>query len=262
MTSHILAAGSITLFIALAAPAVRAADDTVAKKVTTLEERFLQEIQSGQEVEQTCADFERHLLALVEAHPLDPAPYVGLTELFEKCDPERTRRVVALILARPALPEKIRPAFERVQRMTELVGGRPELELKSMAGSPVRLGAYRGKVVILDFWATWCGPCVKELPKLAALRQEYQTKGLDIVSVSYDQDRAKLDAFLKRTPLPWAQVHATGEQREYVTAKLAVTGGMLPTVYLVGRDGRIRHTTNSRFELRRKVEVLLAEPVP
>ena len=62
---------------------------------------------------------------------------------------------------------------------------------------PISLADYRGKVVLLDFWAVWCGPCLGEIPRIKAVYEEYYDKGFDVIGVSFDEDAAVLREFIK-----------------------------------------------------------------
>ena len=81
----------------------------------------------------------------------------------------------------------------------------PDFAEKDLAGNPLSLSAYKGKVVLVDFWATWCGPCVGELPNVLAAYKKYHGQGFEIVGISLDEDQAKLTSFLKEQGMTWAQ---------------------------------------------------------
>ncbi|RSK49948.1 TlpA disulfide reductase family protein [Hymenobacter rigui] len=82
----------------------------------------------------------------------------------------------------------------------------PDFTLPTVAGQPFTLSSLRGKYVLVDFWASWCGPCRAENPRLRRLYQQYQGKGLEIVSVSVDADGAKWRKAVSQDQLPWTQV--------------------------------------------------------
>lgn len=114
-------------------------------------------------------------------------------------------------------------------------GGAPDFVLTSLDGREVRLSQFRGKVVILDFWATWCPPCKLELPHFIELHHEYQDDGLVIIGVSLDKTGVReVAAFVKEWKIPYVVAMGTGEVvRSY--------GGIrgIPTTFVIGKDGKI-----------------------
>ena len=93
--------------------------------------------------------------------------------------------------------------YEGVLRRRELLGKPMPIWGADLSGKPIDEKTLDGKVVLLDFWATWCGPCIGEFPHLKLLYQKYKDKGFEIVSFSVDSDQEKLLAYLERNPLPW-----------------------------------------------------------
>ncbi len=73
-------------------------------------------------------------------------------------------------------------------------------------GKPISLADYRGKVVLLDFWAVWCGPCLGEIPRIKAVYEKYHAEGFDVIGVSLDEDAAVLREFIKEQEIPWRQI--------------------------------------------------------
>ncbi len=91
-----------------------------------------------------------------------------------------------------------------------------------------------GKVVIVDFWASWCGPCKRALPILKELHQDYKDKGVVIVAVSLDESKADMDGYLKKNPLPFAILRDTKGQ---LAEKAHVEG--IPATFILGPDGKV-----------------------
>jgi len=128
---------------------------------------------------------------------------------------------------------------EAAKVRANLVVGKPfpDFAEQDLAGQPLSLGAYKGKLVLVDFWATWCNPCVNELPNVLAAYKKYHDKGFEIVGVSLDDDQAKLTAFLQQQGMTWAQFFdGKGWQN-----KLAVKYGIesIPATFLLDKDGTI-----------------------
>jgi thiol-disulfide isomerase/thioredoxin len=117
-----------------------------------------------------------------------------------------------------------------------LPNGNPVLGID---GKPLSVAEYRGKVVLIDFWATWCGPCLAEMPNVIAAYDKYHARGFDIIGVSLDQPagQATLPAFLKDHKMPWRQFC----DGKFWGNELAVKYGIqaIPASFLLDRDGKI-----------------------
>jgi cytochrome c biogenesis protein CcmG, thiol:disulfide interchange protein DsbE len=116
-------------------------------------------------------------------------------------------------------------------------GAAPRLVLKDMTGKEHDLAQYRGKVVLVNFWATWCEPCRAEMPSMEALRQRYADAPFAVLAVNVDEPEQRIRAFLQRMPLTFQILLDPGMQatREW-------NARILPASFLVGRDGRIRYS--------------------
>ena len=113
----------------------------------------------------------------------------------------------------------------------------PDFSEKDLNGKPLSVAAYRGKVVLVDFWATWCGPCVAELPNVLKTYQKYHSQGFEIIGISLDQEKQKLESFLKQKGITWQQ-YFDGEGWEN---KLAAKYGIesIPAAFLLDGQGKI-----------------------
>jgi thiol-disulfide isomerase/thioredoxin len=119
----------------------------------------------------------------------------------------------------------------------------PELHVESLGGKDLGIGDYRGKVVLLDVWASWCGPCKQELPMLDDMAKRLRGDGVEVLAVSVDQERANVVKFLKARS-HWSLTIAH-DPKGAIADRLAPE--KMPTSYIIDRDGIIRFV-NSGFE--------------
>jgi peroxiredoxin len=115
----------------------------------------------------------------------------------------------------------------------------PDFSEKDLLGNPLSVSQYKDKLVLVEFWATWCAPCVAELPNILKAYNKHHAEGFEVIGVSldFDQDKQKLKSFLKAKELPWVQYFdGKGWQN-----KLAVKYGIdqVPATFLLDRQGKI-----------------------
>jgi peroxiredoxin len=130
----------------------------------------------------------------------------------------------------------------------------PDFTLKTLAGDEVELSKLRGKVVIVNFWATWCGPCRAEIPHLNALYDKYAAKGLEIVGVSLDRTgEAGVRAFVEKNGMRYIVAMGNSD----VVVKY---GGVsaIPTTFIIDREGKVR----GRWEGFRDESAMVAAILP
>jgi len=117
----------------------------------------------------------------------------------------------------------------------------PDFNLKDLGGTEVTLGQYRGKVVLLDFWATWCPPCRAAIPELIDLQHKYKKEGLVIMGISMDDPRRvnddKLSAFVEKIKINYLVLRFNNNLIENYFGNRAPS---LPTIYVIDREGQVR----------------------
>jgi pentatricopeptide repeat protein len=162
-----------------------------------------------------------------------------------------------------ALYEPLRrhAGFEEImKRISENTGlDRPprDFSVTLTSGGAYTLSARKGKVVLVDFWSTSCPPCIEELPNVRAIYQANKEKGFEVVSISLDDNKEKLEAFLADHPMPWNTVFS-GKGWNDDTAKIYEISS-IPSLWLVDKKGILRYFDVRGEDLKAAVEKLLRE---
>ena len=131
-----------------------------------------------------------------------------------------------------------------------------ELKFTTVDGKDFDLAKWRGKVVLVDFWATWCGPCRVELPNVLTAYKKLHDKGFEIVGISLDRDKNALLQFIKQKELSWPQYFDGSAWENKVSVNFGISA--IPAQWLVDKRGFVR-STNARAGLEAEVTKLLAE---
>ncbi|MCS7079679.1 MAG: TlpA family protein disulfide reductase [Chloracidobacterium sp.] len=185
-------------------------------------------------------DHERNWLKAVQSE-VRPGRSVPLrfTEVVTAFEPTATDADVAF--TPPANAERFEiPAppgkYDRALRP----GASPfAFRAKDMDGKPVSLDDYKGRVLLIDFWATWCGPCVAEIPTLRAVYEKYKAQGFEVLSISLDDEdtQAGVPAFIKKNKMTWRHICDGQGWETPIAQRYGVKA--IPFTVLVGRDGKI-----------------------
>jgi len=137
----------------------------------------------------------------------------------------------------------------------------PAIKATTLDGKPIALSDFAGKVVLLDFWATWCGPCVAELPHVKAAYTKFHDQGFEIIGISLDGNKGALKKFIAKREMPWAQI-VNNEIKGGKDPASVYGVSSIPTTILVGRDGKIAATNLRGQRLGVEVARALKAPVP
>jgi len=113
----------------------------------------------------------------------------------------------------------------------------PDFSEKDLLGNPLSVSKYEDKVVLVDFWATWCVPCVAELPNIKKAYNKHHSNGFEVIGISLDQDERKLKSFLKAKEIPWVQYFDGKGWQNKLAAKYGIDS--VPATFLLDRQGKI-----------------------
>lgn len=177
---------------------------------------------------------------------------VAVTGEVQKKNQTNIIRVDALQVLAPSIAER---------DAADVVGRELELKLKDLSGVEQSLGSLKGRIVILNFWATYCIPCRKEMPDLAAIQNEYAALGVQVIGASADEmeDRLKVLQFIKETKINfpvWIGATAADMMRFGV-------GTALPGTVVIGKDGRVAKVISgviNSADLKKQLEVMFNSP--
>ena len=170
---------------------------------------------------------------------------------------EKSRGIAREVAESAPDNDDLKTGAQELLKKIERLGKPLELKFKAVDGRSVDVQQMKGKVVLVDFWATWCGPCMAELPNVKAAYDKLHSRGFEIVGISFDREKSDLETLVAKQKIPWPQYFDDSEEGKKLGDEFGITG--IPTMWLVDKKGALREL-NARENLTEKVEKLLAEP--
>ncbi len=183
----------------------------------------------------------------------DAMLHLAVTHEFNGSTPEANAWYTKLVTAYPQSPAALRA--RGALRRIELKGKPLQLSGKGLTGGTLDVASYRGRVVLVIFWATWCTPCTEDLPQIQQLYQTYQREGFEVVGVNLDGQGAPIQQYIQNYKVQWPHIHEEGA----LESKPAVDFGVisLPTMFLVDRNGVVVSSSTTVEELKKTVPELI-----
>lgn len=205
------------------------------------------------------AEREQDLRALIKEYPAADRPREMLLNLAANSADEQARKIATELL-QSSLSDTNKQIAEGILRRLDATGKPLDIQFTAVDGRPVDLRQMKGKVILLDFWATWCGPCVEEIPNVRAAYEKLHDQGFEVVGISFDISSGggaiKFKRFLKENDMPWPQYFDGKDWNNQFGLKFAIRA--IPAMWLIDKKGNLRDTS-ARDDLESKVEKLLAE---
>jgi thiol-disulfide isomerase/thioredoxin len=138
-----------------------------------------------------------------------------------------------------------------------LVGNKLDLQFVDSEGNQVDLKQFQGKVVLIDFWASWCPDCIRELPQVQQVYRDYSSKGFAVIGISLDKDRSAMDNFIAKKLIPWPQYFdGKGWKNDFV---IKYSVHEIPELWLINKQGVVQTTSADVTQLASTVQRLVAE---
>ena len=199
-----------------------------------------------------------NMRAALKQFPRNSMIYTMLVAVAQRSTGERQKELASEIINTPGAPPGAKTLADHILKGTKpfQVGKPLDIRFTALDGREVDLTKLKGKVVLIEFWSTTCGPCIAEMPTLKATYQKLHDQGFEVVAISLDDNESALRRFIKEKELPWPQ-HFDGKGWEN---QFALRYGIfsIPTNWLVDKRGNLRDT-DARFDLERRVTTLLGE---
>lgn len=168
-------------------------------------------------------------------------------------DVKRYYNDLTWIVKKSSVGKELKAEIEKIEKTAD-GSVAPDFTLPDMNGNEVKLSDLRGKYVIIDFWASWCGPCCKEIPTVKKIFKKYHDKGLEIIGVSLDKGKDKWLGAINKYEMPWIQVSALKGWDCPVAKTYTVTG--VPRVFLLDKEGKIISSKLRGEDLAKKMDEL------
>lgn len=203
------------------------------------------------------AEIEERIADLVRKNQAEPRALsfqLARTDLMLRFDYEKGLALLEELIKGP--DQKLAEAAKARLQKAQMIGQPMDLQFTAVDGSSVDLRALRGNIVLVDFWASWCPDCIREMPAIRQSYQKYRDKGFAVVGISLDKDAQALSNFVARKLIPWPQYFdGKGWGNEFAT-KYGVRA--IPEMWLINQRGEVVSTNVSPEQLEQRIAQLLS----
>lgn len=205
------------------------------------------------------ADFQANNLKFAKEHP---DSYFAPVALFGTASDDKTVLTAEQVFKKMSPQVQASDAGKTIQEFIDAhyrlkVGAAaPVFTQVDVSGKPVSLSSYKGKIILIDFWASWCSPCRQEIPNIIKQYKQYKDKGFEILSVSLDNSRANWTKAIAQEGMAWPQLSDLKGNDNAVAKLYGVSA--IPATFLVDREGKLISTGLRGEELNKKLAELFA----
>jgi len=210
----------------------------------------------------TLPPFHRAAAEYLQAHPSHAraVEVAGMQlQLIETTNAPGAENILKQLAVHPneAISAQAKAAIALREKLAALKSKPVELKFTALDGAEIDLGKLRGKVVLIDFWASWCGPCIAEMPNVVRTYEKLRERGFVVLGISLDQDKAAMEKTMQKLGMTWPQ-HFDGKGWENeISSAFGIRS--IPTTWLIDKKGMLREGSVRGEALEPAVEKLLAE---
>jgi len=197
---------------------------------------------------------ETGILAILANDKKNETANSALMRLADSAEPAQAKAYLKRVIENTA--GRLAEAAKGKLKNMEALGNPVAIAFEAVDGRKVDVAKMKGKVVLIDFWATWCGPCVAELPNVKKTYAKYHKKGFEIVGISLDSNKGKLTNFVEDNDMPWPQQFDGKGWKNQYAVEFGIQG--IPAMWLIDKKGNLVDM-KARTGLEAKVEKLLGE---
>jgi peroxiredoxin len=133
----------------------------------------------------------------------------------------------------------------------------PDFNAMDLKGNPVNLSKYEGNIVVIDFWATWCDPCIQEFPEVKKMYRTFRDRGVQFIGVSLDNEIEELKDFVRGEKVEWLQIFEGMRWKGRISKMYSVE--KIPIMFVLDQESRVRYIGNDKKKITRVITRLLSE---